>query len=80
MACPVCGAQCRCRKAGEGGLCCGCHRHSVQKGMTRTAVDTWRAAHRLAPIPDDQWRRQFEQAPTRTTLPFEGPPDASSAV
>jgi len=27
MACPICGANCRCRKKGPQGLCCSCHRH-----------------------------------------------------
>jgi len=27
MACPICGAHCRCRNAGPSGLCCSCHRH-----------------------------------------------------
>jgi hypothetical protein len=27
MACPICGAKCKCRKAGPGGLCCSCHKH-----------------------------------------------------
>jgi len=27
MGCPICGANCRCKKRGASGLCCGCHRH-----------------------------------------------------
>jgi hypothetical protein len=27
MSCPICGANCRCRKRGPGGICCGCHKH-----------------------------------------------------
>lgn len=27
MSCPICGANCRCRKRGPGGICCSCHRH-----------------------------------------------------
>lgn len=27
MACPICGANCKCRKRGVGGVCCSCHRH-----------------------------------------------------
>lgn len=59
MACPVCGAKCRCKHRGPGGRCCGCHRHRSQWGLARTAVDRWRAAHRHDPISDDQWQRQF---------------------
>ncbi len=31
MSCPICGANCRCRKAGPGGICCSCHKHKVRK-------------------------------------------------
>lgn len=31
MSCPICGANCKCRNRGEGGLCCSCHRHKVKK-------------------------------------------------
>jgi len=31
MSCPVCGANCRCRKAGPGGFCCSCHKHKARK-------------------------------------------------
>jgi hypothetical protein len=27
MACPICGAKCVCRKRGEDGRCCSCHKH-----------------------------------------------------
>lgn len=30
MACPICGADCRCRNAGPGGICCTCHTHKVR--------------------------------------------------
>jgi hypothetical protein len=43
-------------------MCCGCHRHKAQKGLTRAGVDAWRARHALEPIDDAQWRRQFERA------------------
>jgi hypothetical protein len=31
MSCPICGANCRCKKAGPGGICCSCHRHKARK-------------------------------------------------
>ena len=31
MACPICGAKCRCKRRGPGGLCCSCHRHKVKR-------------------------------------------------
>ena len=34
MSCPICGANCRCRKRGEGGICCSCHRHKASSKMT----------------------------------------------
>jgi hypothetical protein len=30
MACPVCGAKCVCRKRGEDGRCCSCHKHKAR--------------------------------------------------
>jgi len=30
MSCPICGANCKCRKRGPGGLCCDCHRHKAR--------------------------------------------------
>jgi len=30
MACPICGANCKCRKRGPGGLCCSCHKHKAR--------------------------------------------------
>lgn len=38
MACPICGAKCVCRKRGEDGRCCPCHKHK-----SRTAAQA--AAH-----------------------------------
>ncbi len=31
MSCPICGANCRCKKAGSGGICCSCHKHKARK-------------------------------------------------
>lgn len=31
MSCPICGANCRCRKRGPGGICCSCHRHKARR-------------------------------------------------
>jgi hypothetical protein len=30
MSCPICGATCRCRNVGPGGICCSCHTHKVR--------------------------------------------------
>lgn len=59
MACPICRANCRCRKAGPGGLCCGCHRHKNQKGFTRLQLDTWRTQHALAPVSEKTWQKSY---------------------
>lgn len=32
MACPICGANCKCKKRGPSGLCCDCHRHKPNAG------------------------------------------------
>ncbi len=45
MACPVCGANCKCRKRGSGGECCGCHKHKATRYMTTEQLLEWRARH-----------------------------------
>ncbi|HYL22471.1 MAG TPA: hypothetical protein VEU74_11970 [Gemmatimonadales bacterium] len=30
MSCPICGAKCVCRKRGEDGRCCSCHKHKTR--------------------------------------------------
>jgi len=30
MPCPICGAKCVCRKRGEDGRCCSCHKHKAR--------------------------------------------------
>ena len=30
MSCPICGAHCRCRRRGLGGICCACHKHKAR--------------------------------------------------
>lgn len=59
MACPICGANCVCKHRGQGGLCCGCHRHRSQKGFTRVQLDTWRAQHQLPPVSDVDWTKRY---------------------
>jgi hypothetical protein len=52
MACPICGAKCRCRKRGEGGICCGCHRHKVnglRLVIGSPEMDKWRVEHGYGP-------------------------------
>ncbi len=36
MSCPICGANCRCRARGPGGICCSCHKHKP-----RRTLGTW---------------------------------------
>ena len=31
MSCPICGANCQCKRRGPNGLCCSCHRHKVRR-------------------------------------------------
>jgi hypothetical protein len=31
MSCPICGAHCKCKNRGAGGICCSCHRHKVRR-------------------------------------------------
>jgi hypothetical protein len=59
MACPICGANCQCKKRGPNGLCCGCHKHKNQRGFTRRQLDDWRAEHQLEPVSDAQWKRSY---------------------
>ena len=72
MACPVCGANCRCKRRGPGGLCCGCHQHKATKGLSRVELDAWRAAHRLKPVTAQQWRKWARlPKPVQLPLPLE---------
>lgn len=59
MACPICGANCQCKRRGDGGMCCGCHRHKTQKGMTRVQLNDWRQSHGLTPVSDAQWKKSY---------------------
>lgn len=36
MACPICGARCRCRNS-SGGICCPCHRHKPTARLMHAA-------------------------------------------
>lgn len=52
MACPICGATCRCRKRGEDGRCCSCHKHKARtpaQALAHQEHDRKRAAY---PIED----------------------------
>ena len=64
MACPICGANCVCKKRGQGGICCGCHKHKSQKGMSRAQLDDWRIEHHLDPVSDKQWQRSYAKDAT----------------
>jgi len=46
MSCPICGANCRCRKAGEGGLCCPCHRHKARARRMGLSVEQLSDLHK----------------------------------
>lgn len=59
MACPICGARCKCKNRGPGGLCCGCHKHKAQRGFRRERLNEWRSDHKLEPITDRQWSKQY---------------------
>lgn len=37
MRCRICGASCRCKKA-NGGICCSCHPHRVNKNIAEHAT------------------------------------------
>lgn len=65
MSCPICGANCRCRKRGPGGICCGCHRHKVRgqrlaKGSPE--LMEWRKLHGYAIPPEEPKPKQEEAA------------------
>jgi hypothetical protein len=66
MACPICGANCRCSKRGPGGICCSCHRHKVRRILVAdspTLDATTRAALEL----HREWMRcTFCHAPEGT--------------
>ena len=65
MACPICGANCRCRKRGPEGICCDCHRHKVRgqrlaKGSPE--LTRWRELHGYAIPPEPPETKQAEPA------------------
>lgn len=47
MPCPICGANCRCRNRGPGGICCSCHRHKVRRIKTDFVIES--------PYTREQW-------------------------
>ncbi len=47
--CPICGANCRCRNAGPGGLCCSCHRHRPRRNFN---LNTGEVDHAQATVPE----------------------------
>lgn len=58
MSCPICGADCRCRNRGPGGICCSCHRHKV-RGLT--ADFTIAVDERKLEQFDEDTRKSIEQ-------------------
>jgi hypothetical protein len=49
--CPICGANCKCRKRGPGGLCCSCHRHkprAILEGFSILRGDRFESQLRLS--------------------------------
>lgn len=41
MSCPICGANCRCRKRGPDGMCCSCHKHKVKRlALDRSSISS----------------------------------------
>jgi len=53
MPCPVCGAKCVCRKRGEDGRCCPCHKHK-SRTPAQAAAHAQYDAKRKAAYPIDE--------------------------
>lgn len=77
MSCPICGANCRCKKRGPDGQCCSCHRHKVRRILVAdsTSLDaTTRAALEL----HREWMRctfchALDGQPHKETCPLARP-------
>lgn len=54
MPCPICGANCQCKRVGEGGMCCSCHRH-----RPRRSLGSLRSINRAA-LASDAERRSLD--------------------
>lgn len=46
MACPICGAKCVCRKRGEDGRCCSCHKHKARTPQQAAAHAQYDVEHK----------------------------------
>lgn len=46
MSCPICGAKCVCRKRGEDGRCCSCHKHKARTPQQALAHARYDAEHK----------------------------------
>jgi hypothetical protein len=60
MSCPICGANCRCKKRGASGLCCGCHKHKVRRIPANYDV-AWDQAMRASYDQHVEWKRQTDE-------------------
>lgn len=53
MSCPICGAKCVCRKRGEDGRCCSCHKHKARTPQQAQAHAQYDAKQKSEPARGD---------------------------
>jgi hypothetical protein len=66
MACPICGAICKCKNAGPGGICCDCHHHKPRTLKADFVIDR--------PEWDELTRKAVEAHRKESEIPEEEPP------
>ena len=76
MSCPICGANCRCKNRGAGGICCSCHRHKVRRILVADS-SSLDASTRAALELHREWMRctfchEPDGQPHKSTCPLAG--------
>ena len=63
MKCKICGASCRCKKAGRG-ICCSCHPHKAAAARMFPTAATWEdAMRRFGEAHGEVWRTDDSALP-----------------
>jgi len=78
MSCPICGANCRCKNRGAGGICCSCHRHKVRRLLVdRSSISSTNADALRSYDQHLEWMRctfchEPDGKPHKSTCPLAG--------
>lgn len=62
MSCPICGANCKCKNRGAGGICCSCHRHKVRRILVlRSSISSTDPAKLASFDQHLKWQKSTEE-------------------